>query len=417
VGNWVSPARGLFIFSPFLLALPVGLIRQARAKRINRLDAAVLTIVGLHWLSISLFPHWYAGFSFGPRFMSDMLPYLIYLLARTVALPWPPVRSLRGGALRVALGALALVSLLIHHAGATNPATWFWNSQPLSVDEVPARLWQWSDLQFLRGLASREVAVSRSGMEPVGNSAEIDVTLSNMSAFPQLWEFVLPTGVAVSDPAAFSAIVDQRGVVALRLIRPIPPHENATITLNVDDATSDRSLRIDVWQDQSERSPQAMIVLPIARLLADGPPQQLLEPLEPPPFQLVYGAGWYSLETLGDAQWRWADSPAVLYFYAPTARPVDLTLTFGDLYAPDAPDGKGTTGRVTVSSSAGFSTEQVVNSAQPVRVTIDAQAGWNAVTLSLETGSFTPNALDPNNSDRRSLSFIVTSATLQPASD
>lgn len=79
-GNVISPGRGLFIFSPVLLFSVLGVILLFKNRAATPLDCYLMVIVVLHWLIISTFPHWWGGKSFGPRFLSDMLPFLCYFI-------------------------------------------------------------------------------------------------------------------------------------------------------------------------------------------------------------------------------------------------------------------------------------------------------------------------------------------------
>lgn len=142
VGNLVSPGRGLFIYTPALL-----FCFFARPKGI---EWSFVGVVIAHWLVISAFPHWWGGHSFGPRLFTDVLPYFVYLLFRPVELIVANFRQRRGCA--GLAGLAAALSLFIHTRGATSFATHEWNDVPNNVDLAPARLWDWRDLAFLRGL-------------------------------------------------------------------------------------------------------------------------------------------------------------------------------------------------------------------------------------------------------------------------
>src|SRR5262249_49391806 len=74
----VSPGRGLLVFSPVLVFAGLGVALKIRLRRFTALDASLVAVVLLHWIAISSFPHWWGGHSYGPRFFSDMLPYLVY---------------------------------------------------------------------------------------------------------------------------------------------------------------------------------------------------------------------------------------------------------------------------------------------------------------------------------------------------
>jgi hypothetical protein len=145
--NLVSPARGLLIFSPILLFSALGLWRKARRGRADALDWTLVAIIVGHWIVVSTFHNWWAGHSYGPRFMSDMLPFLAYFLIPSVAeLEWG---SGRERAAVVGFAALALVSLAIHVRGATSQRPFRWNDGPPNVDQAPGRIWDWRHPQFL----------------------------------------------------------------------------------------------------------------------------------------------------------------------------------------------------------------------------------------------------------------------------
>ncbi len=80
LGNLVSPARGLFVYSPILLLSLLGAVFASRTARLTSITSLVIAIIISHWLIISSFPHWWAGHSYGPRFFADMIPFLIFLL-------------------------------------------------------------------------------------------------------------------------------------------------------------------------------------------------------------------------------------------------------------------------------------------------------------------------------------------------
>jgi hypothetical protein len=149
-GNLVSPGRGLFVFSPILLLAVWGAWLALRRR--DGLGLCALVIVVLHWATVSSFPHWWAGHSYGNRYLSDVLPLLVYLMVPAVsALPGlPPGRRASIG---IGCALLALASLAIHARGATTLRVYEWNRVPVDIDVAPARLWDWRDPQFLRGLA------------------------------------------------------------------------------------------------------------------------------------------------------------------------------------------------------------------------------------------------------------------------
>jgi hypothetical protein len=150
MANLVSPGRGLFLFTPVALFAIVGVVRKISSHSFDSLDLVLVVALLAHWVVISLFGVWWAGHSYGPRFFADVLPYLFYLMIPVMgAMTW---NSLRGRSLSIAFGLAAVISFAIHLYGATSWKPHRWNSEPVNVDIVPSRVWDWSDPQFLRGL-------------------------------------------------------------------------------------------------------------------------------------------------------------------------------------------------------------------------------------------------------------------------
>jgi len=149
--NLISPSRGLLIYSPvFFLAL-YGIFLKLKRHRFEHLDFILCGIIVLHWLAISSFPHWWAGHSYGPRFFSDMTPFFLYFLL-------PVVMDIRERKRKnwVFLTTLVLVltalSFFINYRGAVSTEVFEWNIYPVDVDLEPERIWDWKDIQFLRGI-------------------------------------------------------------------------------------------------------------------------------------------------------------------------------------------------------------------------------------------------------------------------
>ena len=149
--NIFSPGRGLLVFTPVFVLSILGMALSLRKPLVDKLDYYLLVIVFLHWVAISSFPQWWTGHSFGPRFFSDMIPLLIYFLILFLR-----DLSRLGEAKRICMWALVILltgaSFFIHLMGAINPGARIWNVYPVNVDEATYRIWDWNDLQFLRGI-------------------------------------------------------------------------------------------------------------------------------------------------------------------------------------------------------------------------------------------------------------------------
>ncbi|MFN7150497.1 MAG: hypothetical protein ACK4V6_13580, partial [Microthrixaceae bacterium] len=138
--NMISPARGLLVFSPFLLGAAALLLPSRRAILGRDLGTYAL-VAGLgaagYLVVVSAFGEkWWAGHSFGPRFMTETLVLLaplalIGIFGPRAASP-PPRRAGR------TLAVLAIGwSVLVHMTGAHVPSTSCWNGIPEDIDTAP----------------------------------------------------------------------------------------------------------------------------------------------------------------------------------------------------------------------------------------------------------------------------------------
>jgi len=150
-GNLISPARGLLVFSPVLLLALPGFYLALRTRDDRPLGLALLVAVLTHWIVVSRFPHWWGGHSFGPRFMSDILPFLLVALAFTIQRA-EAFRQPRFGIVLATFVTLSVISVAIHSQGAIHSAGSRWNYVPNNIDRHPERLWDWHDPQVLARL-------------------------------------------------------------------------------------------------------------------------------------------------------------------------------------------------------------------------------------------------------------------------
>ena len=142
VGLLAAPNRGLFVYSPVLLFALPGMIATlgASARPAERLiTIAALTMFALYGFIAT----WWAGWGYGPRYMTDLLPFFALWLARA---------SLPRRGLSVAAAAFVAAfawSFGAHELGVrTYPCGW--DSFPVSVDVAPERLWSVRDTEIAR---------------------------------------------------------------------------------------------------------------------------------------------------------------------------------------------------------------------------------------------------------------------------
>lgn len=163
LGNLISPSRGVLFFSPVLFAAIWGAYRHWRMGRWQSLDTAFWAGIVLHWVAVSSFPGWWGGTSNGPRFMLDILPFLMLYIVYALVGIQPLTGSLRTAA-QSTLGVLAAVSIFIHGSMAISPQAQLWDTAPMSIERDTRRLWDWLDPAFLRPYRSLEDTPTAMGV-------------------------------------------------------------------------------------------------------------------------------------------------------------------------------------------------------------------------------------------------------------
>jgi hypothetical protein len=154
-GNLLSPARGLFVYSPFILLVWICVKYSKKDWELN----SSWFLIGLVWPLLHLVavckhgPHWWAGYCFGARFMTDIMPGLFLLSLYA----WPT--EIKRGPSVLAIGTLAVAALFAicvnSGQGLFNKYTALWNAEP-SIDKYPEYLFDWSYPQFLANRGGHE---------------------------------------------------------------------------------------------------------------------------------------------------------------------------------------------------------------------------------------------------------------------
>ncbi len=427
LGNLVSPGRGLFIFSPVLLLVPAGVLARARRRQLGPLEWTLIAIILLHWLVISAFIQWTAGHSFGPRFFADVLPYMVFFLIPILEAIQTPARpAVTRAALLGLYGLLFVASAVIHHRGAASPAVAGWNVSPLNVDAAPWRVWDWSDIPFLRGLGDELIAVTPAQLEVEPGAPAPAFDIVNVSDVPVEVSVILPGRAAFAEHSAWLFHLDPLpgGGTVGRLIEPIPGAEMLRLEVAVDapGVVGPASLggislvARPAGAEDHEPDQTQVIALSVAADPAGGP-------LRPPDVSIIcpdpatgglyalFGAGWHDEERSGDAAWRWAGSPAYLYVWSAREQAATLAFAISSLHETGAADGLGEMGIFDVTLPDGQTATLAAAANQPSQLAVPLQPGWNTVVLELEAGNFRLADLGLAD-DTRSLSFSVDAVTL-----
>lgn len=172
-GLLFSPTRGLLVFSPFLAFLALAWRHRPLDPGDRRLAIAILAGVAAQ-TSMYALTDWRAGVCFGPRFMTDMVPLLIWLLVPVV------VAIRRIG--RVVFVAAVAVAMAIEGIGAFTYDGYTDRAIFAGSGANPMRAaWQWRNAPFVAGLrqgvAPPELVLTRRGaieaIEVEGRPVEI----------------------------------------------------------------------------------------------------------------------------------------------------------------------------------------------------------------------------------------------------
>jgi hypothetical protein len=147
-GQCVSPSRGVFVFSPIFVFAILGIWIAFRRNWQMPVAGYLAAILLFHWIAISAFADWTAGFCFGPRYFSDVTPIFILFLIPVLA-EFEAGRSPRAAVAAFVIA--ALIAFAIHLRGAVSWDVERWNDPGVNS----ARAWDWHDPQFLRGLLPR----------------------------------------------------------------------------------------------------------------------------------------------------------------------------------------------------------------------------------------------------------------------
>ena len=230
-GNLFSPARGLFIFSPFIaVSLFLTLVLALRSKAVLALSLISVAWPAAHLLSISQFPHWWAGWSFGPRLMVDALPGLYVGLFGAL------------GALRqkktliyAALISSGLLALYINtYQALLNPYGVQWSAQP-NVDQYPEYLFDWRYPQFLHNKARHEERLSEFHSQQLPKiTGLIDIPYdSNQAAFDSFYGLEQGFRWTQGHEAKLHLVLDERALRGeIDLLAGFLGDQTLLITLN-----------------------------------------------------------------------------------------------------------------------------------------------------------------------------------------
>jgi len=142
LGLLISPNRGLLVFSPIVIIAVAGVSAGRGGGAAARTLRWYGTAAVAQFATYSLFSVWWAGYSYGPRYVLDVLPMLVPFAAVGTAV------VCRRATLRVLAMLLLAWSIAVSALGAFCYSATIWNTDPEDVDQRHERLWDWSDLEI-----------------------------------------------------------------------------------------------------------------------------------------------------------------------------------------------------------------------------------------------------------------------------
>jgi hypothetical protein len=151
MGLLASPSRGIFIYTPVIAFSIVGY------SKISKLSAGIiknfLLIYGISILGqiliYSAFVCWWGGYSYGPRFLTGMLPVLFIFLGLYIKDAHMKIKQKAKVFIIFIFSILLVWSIFVQFVGAFYYPNGDWDGSP-NVDMYPEKCWYWNDTQIMR---------------------------------------------------------------------------------------------------------------------------------------------------------------------------------------------------------------------------------------------------------------------------
>jgi len=212
-GLLFSPTRGLFVFSPFLLFLVLAWRYRPRDRGERGLSLAMSAGIVIQLLLYAK-ADWRGGISWGPRYMTDLLPLLLWMLV-------PVVAALRGFGrvcFLLAVGVAIAIEAIgaFWYTGVTDTAIFAVTSGPHQMRAA----WDWRNAPFVaslqHGLAPAELMVEMRGhldaIEAGGHATS--AVIAGQEAIAAGWALA-----GHATPWRVAVAVDGRQIVASRTFK------------------------------------------------------------------------------------------------------------------------------------------------------------------------------------------------------
>ncbi len=226
-GLLVSPTHGLLIFSPFLIFLSLAWRYRPADRAEQRLTLAMVVAVATEILLYAK-TDWRGGLSWGPRYMTELLPFLMWMLV-------PVVAALRGRArqcFRLSVGLAVAIEAIgaFAYTGSTDLAIYTIAGGPQKMRAA----WEWRNAPFL--------TAPKQGLAPADLTAGIRGTFDAIEARGRATSTITPGQQVFAAGWALAG-------------RKTPAQVAVTIDGRQSFATSAFSDRADVQRTLSESAP------------------------------------------------------------------------------------------------------------------------------------------------------------------
>ncbi len=142
-GSLVSPSRGLLVYTPWAAFAFWGAARLWKEKSPGWSRPLIVALAAAWVVQVGA-GDWWGGWCFGPRYLTDLLPFFAWFLVPV----WASIRA--RPVLRVAFAATVAIALWVQVVGAFYYPAGNWDASPVDVEVEPQRCWDWSDTQLQR---------------------------------------------------------------------------------------------------------------------------------------------------------------------------------------------------------------------------------------------------------------------------
>jgi len=175
IGLLFSPSRGLLVYSPILIFAIFGFFSLCKRWRCKDEKLLLCLVPGCIILVIqySCFSAWWGGGSYGPRFLTDSLTVLCFIINYAIAEHLKSFSSLKQSLVNwrtFVFSALLAFSVFAQAVGAFGSQGW--NGIPLDIDANSAqfpsgwRLWHVADTEIERNARSIFTQITQPAKQP-----------------------------------------------------------------------------------------------------------------------------------------------------------------------------------------------------------------------------------------------------------